>query len=166
MPEGIQAQPEQLAEFREVASGHGLDQATAQKLIDMHAAHLRNYAENTLAEQHRVFAETRAGWRENIMKDEQLGGASHPTTMAAVARMRDLLVDTAHKQEFDDMLRSTGVGDHPGFLRLLHNSARLFDEPTKPAQGAPPASNGRPVGRAGFRSIVYDHPRSQPGSAG
>jgi hypothetical protein len=162
LPDGFQAN-ESMAAFKEVASGSGLDQATAQKLVDMHTSTFRSYAESLLAEQHRVFAETRAGWREQVMKDEQLGGTSHPTTMAAIARMRDLLVDAEHKQEFDDMLRMTGVGDHPGFLRLVHNSARYFDEPTRPVQGAPPPNNGRPAGRAGFNAIIYDHPRSQPG---
>jgi hypothetical protein len=159
LPEGFTVEPEKLSAFHEVLSAHNLDQEAGQKLVDMHTANLRTYAENLAAEQHRVFANTRAEWRKEIMADEQLGGSGHQTTLAAVARMRDLLVPEQHKEAFNNFLRVTGAGDHPEFLRVLHNAARLFDEPAAPSHQPvnPPPNLGRAPGRARFN---YDHPSS------
>jgi len=160
-PEGVTADKERLGQYTELLGQHGIAQEAGQALLDMHTGAMQSYAEHLIAEQHRVFGETRANWRTEVMADDQLGGAGHQTTMAAVARMRDLLVPENRKDAFNQMLRVTGVGDHPEFLRLLHNAARYFDEPTAPAHiGRPPPDNGRQPGRAGSRAMMYDHPRS------
>jgi len=159
LPAGFTAEPEKLAAFKEVIGKHNLDQEAAQRLVDMHTANLQAYAEGLHADQHRVFAETRADWRKQVMADEQLGGAGHQTSIAAIARMRDLLVPEQHKEAFNNFLRVTGAGDHPEFLRVLHNAARLFDEPAAPSHQPvnPPPNIGRAPGRARFN---YDHPSS------
>lgn len=158
-PDGVKAEPEQVAKFTEALSKHNLDQEAGQALMDMHTEGLRKFAENTLADQHRVFSETRAAWRQQIMADDQLGGAGHQTTIAAVARMRDLLVPEQNRDAFNQFLRVTGAGDHPEFLRVLHNAARHFDEPAVPSQqGGPLPNRGQPSG-GGLRSL-YTHPRS------
>src|ERR1035437_1973852 len=106
-------------------------QDAGQKLLDMHAAAMTEYANQTLKNQIKAFNETRNGWAKDVMGDAQIGGAGHDTAMGAIARMRDMLVSTAqpgtkeyaadHKA-LDTFLRVTGAGDHPVFLRMDRKS--------------------------------------------
>jgi hypothetical protein len=157
LPEGFKLEGEQLNQFKEVLNKHHLSQEGGQELLNLHTSLFQKYSENTLAEQHRVFGEMRKSWQAAVMADEQLGGSGHQTTMRAIARMRDLFVPEKDRASFDEFLRITGAGDHPAFLRLLHNAARRFDEP------APPAALGQPVPQPkknGRGSPLYDHPTS------
>ncbi len=134
----------------------------SQGLIDLHNKTMGEYAEHLAAEQQRAFAETRKGWRTQVMADEQLGGSGYQTTMKAIARMRDLAVPEAERPAFNEFLRVTGAGDHPAFLRMVHNFARHFDEPSlPPSNPTPPPNNGRAPGARG--KVLYDNPRSTSG---
>ncbi len=143
-------------------------QDAGQKLLDMHATAMTEYANQTLKNQIKAFNETRNSWAKDVMGDAQIGGAGHDTAMGAIARMRDMLVSTANPgtkeyaadhKALDTFLRVTGAGDHPVFLRMLHNAARYFDEPGLPPDNPqPPPDNGRQNGAR--KRILYDHPRS------
>lgn len=125
----------------------------AQGLIDLHNKAMTNFADETLRNQISTFNTTRKGWQTDVMADPELGGAGYETTMGAVARMRDLLVPESRRAAFNDFLRITGAGDHPEFLRLLHNAARFYDEAPMPPPGAkPPPNIGKPQGR-GLRGL-------------
>jgi outer membrane biosynthesis protein TonB len=126
----------------------------AQGLIDLHNQTMEQYAKSVTDNQMKVWNDTRRGWVTDVMADEQLGGAGYQTTMGAVARMRDLLVPESRRPAFEQMLAVTGVGDHPEFLRILHNAARLYDEaPMPPPNVRPPADIGKPPGRGGLRGL-------------
>jgi hypothetical protein len=131
----------------------------AQALIDLHEKQMQAYADHLIREQHRVFNETRQGWSKAVLSDPEIGGAGHQTSMGAIARMRDLFVPEKDRAEFEQFLRVTGAGDHPSFLKMLHQAARFYDEPGMPPPNPrPPPSNGaRPARRL---RDVYDHPRS------
>jgi hypothetical protein len=176
LPETIKADDEQMGAFTGILGEARVAPEVGQKLMDLHAAAMQRYADqvnaDALANQHKVFNQTRDEWNRRIMADEVLGGAGHLTAMGAVARMRDLLVPkemlasrkyddgTPRLSEFEEFLRITGAGDHPVFNRILHNAARYLDEPVHPpADIKPPASNGRPPG--GRRAAIYDHPSSR-----
>ncbi|WP_143029605.1 hypothetical protein [Bradyrhizobium brasilense] len=132
----------------------------AQALIDLHNKAVTSFAEQSLANQHKAFNETRSGWARDVLADEEIGGAGHQTAMRAIARMRDLFVPEKERAAFDQFLRVTGAGDHPQFLKLLHQAARYIDEPSMPPAGAKPtANNGKPPGSR--RDAIYDHPSSQ-----
>lgn len=119
--------------------------AGAQGLIDLHNQTMTDYATHVANEQQRVWNDTRKGWQTQVMADEQLGGAGFQTSMGAIARMRDMLVPETHRGAFDTFLQTTGAGDHPEFLRLLHNAARLYDEaPMAPPNPRPAPNGGRP----------------------
>jgi hypothetical protein len=131
----------------------------AQGLIDLHNQAMTDYATHLAAEQQRVFSETRKEWRKQVMADEQLGGSGYQTTMKAVARMRDMAVPEKDRASFNEFLRVTGAGDHPAFLRAMHNFARYFDEPgLPPPNPTPPPGNGTRGGSRG--RVLYDNQRS------
>lgn len=145
-----------------------------QKLVDYHAKAMNDYAEglekDTLRRQNDAFRDTRKGWTQEVMSDPELGGSKHQTAMAAVARMRDLLVPKEMMEarqwpngqprmsQFEEFLRVTGAGDHPAFLRVLHNAARFFDEPQAnqlPTEIKPSPTNGK---APGSRSLYAPRP--------
>jgi hypothetical protein len=130
-----------------------------QGLINLHEKQMRAFAEHMANEQQRIFRETRQGWAKEILSDPEIGGSGHQTAMGAIARMRDLFVPEKDRPRFEEFLRVTGAGDHPSFLKLLHQAARFYDEPALPPPNPRPApGNGRrPTNR--LRDI-YDHPRS------
>ncbi len=133
----------------------------AQGLIDLHNESMQQYADSLAKDQWAKFGETRKGWQRDVMADEQLGGAGFETSMGAVARMRDLLVPESNRAAFDQMLTVTGVGDHPEFLRLLHNAARIYDEAPMPQPGARPTPDaGKPAGR-GLRGLYKSNQGQQ-----
>lgn len=154
IPEGFQVVPEKMDAVKGLLGKHGVPQEAAQALLNMHTDLFTQYQANTLADQHKAFSDYRAGLRTQVMADDELGGAAHQTTMNAIARARDRLVDPERMQAFNDMLNTTGVGDHPEFLRILHRAARLLDEPSTPqTMGRPAASNGKAPGVGGLRGI-------------
>jgi hypothetical protein len=135
----------------------------AQDLIGLHTQAMESYAEQVARQQMQVWNDTRADWRRQAMADEQIGGSGHLTAMSEVAQMRDLLVPAADRAAFDQFLRATGAGDHPAFLKVLHNAARYMREPAQPPSNIKPtADNGRnPNERRS--AVLYDRSRSMPG---
>lgn len=143
LPETIKLDDATRSTFHTALDAFRTDPAKgAQGLIDLHNQTMADYAAHVADEQQRVWNDTRKGWQTQVMADEQLGGAGFQTTMGAVARMRDLLVPETHRAAFDNFLTTTGAGDHPEFLRILHNAARLFDEAPLPPPDPRPAPNG------------------------
>lgn len=163
LPDGLTADAAQMDAYTALLGEHGVAQEAGQKLLDMHAGAMQRWADHLAEEQHRIWSETRAGWRNAVLSDEELGGSGHQTAMQAIARMRDLLVPEKHRQAFDDFLRVTGAGDHPAFLRLLHVAARHFDEPPPAPAGAMPTPDRGGAASGARRGVLYDHPRS-PGT--
>ncbi|MBB3453901.1 hypothetical protein FHT86_002157 [Rhizobium sp. BK313] len=160
LPEALKDDSDKMGAYTGVLAEHRVPPEAGQKLLDMHATAMQSYAEQVAQNQMKVWNDTRADWRKQVMADEQLGGAGHQTAMGAIARMRDMFVSEKDMPAFDEFLRITGAGDHPAFLRMLHSAARHFDEPGMPPPNPKPSpSNGQaPKGR--FRDAIYDHPRS------
>lgn len=120
-----------------------------QKLIDLHNKTMQEYDAQVVQRQHEAFNQMRDDWNKQVMADPELGGAGHQTAMQAIARMRDLAVPEKDRPAFEQFLRITGAGDHPAFLKAMHNFARYFDEAAQPPPNARPAPNNgkRPMSR-------------------
>lgn len=153
LPENFEAVPEQIQAYTGILQESGIPPEIGQKLLDLHAAQIERYAADTLTRQHQVFADTRKGWQEQIKGDPELGGAGFETVAKAVARARDALVPADHQAEFNDMLRVTGVGDHPAFWRMLRQASRFLDEPPPPPPNARPSPSANPAQKAGFKAL-------------
>lgn len=128
--------------------------AGAQGLVDLHNRMMGEAQEAMTKRQWDAFNDTRKQWRTAVKADPVIGGAGYQTAMHAIADVRDTIVSRAKPgtpqfesdmKDFDDMLKVTGVGDHPAFLRMLHNGARFFKEAAVPPNDPlPPPNNGRP----------------------
>jgi len=148
-------------EFHAVLDGFRADPAKgAQGLIALHEKAMTDYAQQLQDNQMKVWNETRKAWRNEVMSDEQIGGSGYQTAMSTVAKMRDLFVPEAERKSFDDFLKTTGAGDHPAFLKMLHRAGQHFEEAPMPPRDIKPApDNGKnPNSRRG--ALLYDHPRS------
>lgn len=158
LPEGL-APTEQLTKYAELAAANRIPQEAAQQFIDMHIAEVQRLQENTLADQHRAFAETRREWRNQIMSDEELGGAGFETNRSAAQRMLNTFVPEQHREAFNNALLLTGASDNPEIFRFLVNLARKFDEPTpSPLPNGPPPDIARSPSSG--RRLNYDNPTS------
>ena len=164
LPALLKADDPKIAEYTSILGEARIAPEVGQKILNMYGEAAQAYATHIANEQQRVFGETRANWRKEILADPEFGGAGHETASAAIARMRDLLVPEKDQGAFNEMLRVTGVGDHPAFWRALYRAANYFDEPgSSPPIGKPPADNGARPGRTARREALYDNPRSLPG---
>lgn len=168
LPDTLKMDDAQKGKFHSALDGFRKDSAKGvQGLVDLHndlmAEHDKALRTQYEQAQQRAFADTRKGWLNRAMADEEFGGAGWQTSLKAMARARDTLVSSAKPgspqyqrdmKEFNDFLRVTGGGDHPALLRFLHNAApfvseRQFSEmPTSEIRPSP--TNGR--GRSGMYS--------------
>lgn len=143
----------------------------AQKLIDLHNTTMQQYADFVGKEQWRTFNDTRKGWQAEVMADPKMGGSRYETAMAKVAEMRDMFISDAKPgtpqyeadaKSFEQFLRTTGAGDHPAFLRLLHNAATKFGAPTLPPPNPKPTPNNGRSPSESRRERLYGNSNSQP----
>lgn len=171
LPETLKMNEESRAEAHAAFDAFRADPANPQPLIDLHNRRMAEFAAETERNQHAVFAETRAGWRKEIMADPDIGGANHDAAKMDVAAMRDMFASSAKPgteayeqdlKQFDDFLRITGAGDHPVLWKMLHRISTTFKSPS--ARGGninPPAD----IGRSSKRGSVYNHPTSPQSKA-
>lgn len=163
LPETIKMDDALKGEFHTALDAFRADPAKgAQPLIDLHNKAMTDYAAQVDQNQRDVWNETRKGWTNDVLADEQIGGSGHRTAMGAIARMRDMFVPAADRPAFEQFLQITGAGDHPQFLRMMHNAARLFDEPKLPPADIKPSPNNGANPNARRGGLLYDHPRSNP----
>lgn len=136
------------------------DPATgAQKMMDFYAKQTEAYKAELRKQmdQHQrdVFADTRKDWATQVKASDEIGGAGYQTSMGAIARMRDLVASdmmnarswddgSPRASQLDEFLTTTGAGDHPVFLTMLHRFAKFFDEASPPPPNPQPSpQNGR-----------------------
>lgn len=157
LPEVLKADEKKLGTFRDLL-GEGdvrVPAEKAQKLLNLHAEAMQEFAAQTRRDQFDIFNKTKAEGEKAIMADAEFGGAGFETASRAVARARDNLISSARpgtpqyerdRGEFDQFVAITGAGSFPAFWRILHNAARYLDEPqadSVPAEIRPPKGNGR-----------------------
>lgn len=145
-----------------------------QSLVDFHAKSMTDYASklqtDLLKAQFDTFNETRKGWQTEVKADDEIGGAGHQTAMGAVARMRDLVADdmmtprkwddgSPRKSQLDEFLETTGAGDHPVFLKMMHRFARFFDEASPPPPNPQPLPNGGQRPKSRMKDLYADGPQ-------
>lgn len=175
LPTALKMDDAQKGEVHALFDGFRADPVKGvQGLIDYHAKAMTDFATkfaaDALKNQHDVFNETRKNWRTEVKADDEIGGAGYQTSMGAVARMRDLVASdmmTARKwddgspraSELDEFLMTTGAGDHPVFLKMMHRFARFFDEASPPPPNPQPLPNGGKKPASRMKDLYADGPQ-------
>lgn len=152
VPDGIKLDETRLSQFTEIAGAAQIKQEDAQKFFDLHVSEMKNYATEVANEQRRVWDKLNDSWKNDFRKDEKLGGNRAETTLARAKavveeyggtpdQVRDLLAHTTNN----------GMGNYPGFIRLLDNIAgalNVFEDSLVPANTAP--KPGKSAGNRGW----------------
>ena len=116
MPEGVQLDSAAAEEFTTIAKELKLDQAAAQKLADIGAKMATRQAEA-----HAQLVET---WTEQVKTDKEIGGDKLDENLG-VARKA---IDTFGSPELKALLNSTGLGNHPEFVKLAFKVGKAISE--------------------------------------
>lgn len=154
VPDGIALDDKELARFTEVAGAAQIKQEDAQKLVDLYLAERQRDAEAMQTEQRKFWDNLNDTWKSELRKDETLGGNRLETSLSMAKavieeyggspeQVRDLLAHTSNN----------GMGNYPGFVRLLHNigqALNIFEDSVVPANPSPPKAAKSPGNRGWY----------------
>lgn len=143
VPEGITIDEEKLGQFKPIAQELGLDQAGAQKLVDLYAG--------IEAKNHAAWAEQIGKWADETRTDPDIGGAKLDQSM----KDAQAAIVAFGGQELLDRINSSGLGCDPVTLRAWTKIGRALQEDKTIAPGA---AAGRAVDAG---KVLFDHPTSQ-----
>lgn len=118
-PDGVTLDQGRIDRFTAVAKEMKLPADKAQALVDMAAE-----VELERASQH---AAQVAKWGEEIKADKELGGDKLTETLATAKKVYSLL-PTNEAESFKQMLDTSGLGNHPSMVRLLHAVGKALSE--------------------------------------
>ncbi len=108
--DGILGEPA-LESVMEFAKDHGLNKAQAQGILDKQEEMLGRYVE---AEDNAHAAELKA-WRKTVVSDPIIGGSNLDQSSENAKRV----VERFGTKELENLLDTTGYGDHPEIVRIL-----------------------------------------------
>jgi len=121
-----------VADITEFAQAHGMNQEQAQALADAEAQR-----EADLAEYNQMQADD---WYEEVASDKEIGGEFLDRTQQRAKKALSSFWDN----DFITMLKSTGMGNNPGFVRGLEKLGARLSEPQHIARGPESVQGGPP----------------------
>jgi hypothetical protein len=112
VPEGLVLDEEVMGEFLPFAQELKLDQAGAQKLVDMGSQLATKMQQQAL----NAWQEQIAGWQEQTRNDPELGGKNLAATLASGRAALESFGTPA----FNQMLKDSGIGNHVEMIRFMN----------------------------------------------
>jgi hypothetical protein len=116
MPEGVELDEKAAAEFSDIAKELKLPQDQAQKIVDMYAKRVQGQVEA-----HKALVE---GWASTVKADKEIGGDKLPESLATARKA----VDTFGSPELKSLLNTSGLGNHPEFVKLMYRAGKAISE--------------------------------------
>lgn len=150
LPEGSKLDPSFLAKFSELSKAKGLSNEEAQKELSDASAFAENIQEGSVKLYEQAQADKlkteRESWLEQAKKDPEIGGEKFNESLIyarrAIAKIND--------PDLVKILNSSGLGDHPAFIRSFAKLGRgIADD--KAVTTGDPASGKKDKG-----AILYD----------
>jgi hypothetical protein len=124
MPDGVQLDSAAAEEFTAIAKELKLSAADAQKVADVGAKMAQRQAE--------AHANLVESWVEQVKTDKDIGGDKLDENLG-IARKA---IDTFGSPELKTLLNSTGMGNHPEFVKLAVKVGKAISE-DRFVQGSP-----------------------------
>jgi hypothetical protein len=116
MPDGVELDEKAAAEFSDIAKELKLPQDQAQKIVDMYAKRVQGQVEA-----HKTLVE---GWASTVKADKEIGGDKLPESLATARKA----VDTFGSPELKNLLNTSGLGNHPEFVKLMYRAGKAISE--------------------------------------
>ena len=152
VPDGLKLDDKKLEAFTEVIGGAQVKQEDAQKLIDLYVAEKQADYAAMQQEQRKVWNTLNDTWKSDLRKDPVLGGNRLETSLSmAKALIEEYGGSPEQVRELLAHTTNNGMGNFPGFIRLLHNAAvalNIFEDgivaanPTAPKAQKSPGNRG------------------------
>lgn len=111
VPDGVTVDPATMDEASGIFKEMNLSQENAQKLIDFQAKRAAEDMKNASD----TWSKTMDEWAASAKSDKEFGGAKFEENISIAKEGKEAFGG----EEFDNMLESTGVGNHPEMLRFL-----------------------------------------------
>lgn len=161
-PEGFEIDAKALETATPIFKDLNLSQDQAQRLVDFYA----EQSKQAYNEPMRLYEETRAGWRNEIVKGPLGNGTdnlSDTTKQNIAAAINSLPADL--QAPFKDAMNLTGAGDNPAYVRALNAWGARFREGTHVAGAAPaPTGQAAPGAAKSAAQLLYpNNPSSAQG---
>ena len=100
-------------------------QSLAQSLMDRHVAELDRYTKS-LTE---AFYKQSNDWKDSFLKSPEFHNRTDTVLKSAVDAINIYGGDAKQQEEFQNLMQTTGVGNHPAMIRLLSNVMLAKAEP-------------------------------------
>ena len=148
LPEGVLVDNKMMEKFTNLGKELKWDNATAQKMADMHLEALGAFAQKADADHEAQLI----AWSKEVSEDKEIGGAKLEASITQARKVLTLAstvpgVDA--KRLLTDMNR-TGLATHPDMVRLFHYFGQFIGEDNQFIKGSP--TTGGPRDAA---SILY-----------
>lgn len=129
-PEGVKLDPDAMNAFKELAKSSKLDQATAQKFIDLGAQSTLKQAQALQS----AMKKTVSDWAEAAKVDKEFGGEKFAENVAIAKKG----LEAVGNAELKKLLNESGIGSHPEVIRAFVKIGKLVSEDkAEPGRTAP-----------------------------
>lgn len=118
--EGVEVDAVLLDEFKPLAKELDLSQDNAQKLIDLYAQQMEQVAKTQVE----AWEDIQKEWKEAARTDEEFGKEKFNESVNTAK----LALDTLGTPALREALNTTGVGNHPEFIRFMYRVGKVIEE--------------------------------------
>lgn len=123
VPEGFTLDEKVSGEASAIFKELGLDQASAQRLVDFYSSKTIEAANAP----YELYSKMREGWQTEVRADPEIG-TKLPAVKETISRALDSLGDAKLANEFRGAMDLTGAGDHPAFIKAFYKLAQAVTE--------------------------------------
>lgn len=128
VPEGFSLEEGDAKSFSEIARKHNLSQAAAQEFMDLGASRVAALAQ----QQQDAYKAITEGWAASTKADPEIGGKNLPAT---VKYAQKALAAFGEGTDAADAFETTGLGNHPGIIKMLARIGKDLSEDSVVAGG-------------------------------
>ena len=128
LPDGVEIDAKAIELASPVFKELGLTQENAQKVVGLYTELTKQLDERTATQR----AETIADWLKQAKADKEIGGAKWSKSLEQAQSIVNKYADAETRQ----FLEETGLGNHPGLIKMLAKAGANFSEGSFVAQGA------------------------------
>ena len=129
LPDNFDMNEETLGDYHTFAKENNLTQEQAQRGVDMVAQ--MKQAEMT------QWVEQQKSWVDDAKSDAEFGGDKFEQNIAVAVKARD----SFGTSEFNEMLDTSGLGNHPEMIRFLNRVGKAISEDSVVVGGTSTTSN-------------------------